>query len=212
MHHRARDLTGQKLGYLTAMRYAGSENGRRSMWEVRCACGATKLMQASEFVKQQKRGIVASCGCMKRATIGARNTSHGMSAHPAYAVWRSMVDRCHLSTHQAYHNYGARGISVCERWRESFENFWADMGPTYLTGKWIERKKNDLGYSPENCRWQSARRQANNKRTSRMIDTPAGRITVAMAARRYGVLVGTLYYRLDHGWPVLKALNLSTTL
>lgn len=211
MHHRARDLTGQTLGYLTAMRYAGSANGRRSMWEVLCVCGKTKLMDASEFGKQQKRGIVASCGCMRKATIAARLTGHGMTSHPAYWVWRSMCDRCHLATHQAYHNYGARGIAVCERWRESFVSFWEDMGPTYATGKSIERKDNEQGYSPENCRWQSMRRQANNKRTSRLIDTPMGRITVSQAARRYGIYVGTLYYRLDHGWPVLKALNLSTT-
>ena len=133
MHHRARDLTGEKLGYLTAIRYIGSDQ-KKSIWEVKCECGTLKPMQAQEFVKQQKKGIVASCGCMRRATIGRRNTTHGMSGHPAFAVWRSMNDRCHLASHQAYHNYGARGIAVCERWRESFENFWADMGPTYRTG------------------------------------------------------------------------------
>lgn len=168
-------------------------------------------MQASEFTKQQKRGIVASCGCMRRATQAARRTTHGMSHHPAFAVWRSMNDRCHLPTHQAYHNYGARGITVCKRWRESFENFWADMGPNYQTGLTLERRKNDKGYSPANCIWRTRRRQANNKRTSLMIDTPLGRISAAQAARRYGIGLSTLYWRLHAGWPPARALNLSTT-
>lgn len=211
MHHRARDLTGQKLGYLTATRYAGAPTGRRSMWEVKCQCGKVKLMEASEFCKQQKRGILASCGCMKRASIGQRNTKHGMSAHPAYAVWRSMLDRCALPTHQAYHNYGARGIVVCKRWRESFDNFWADMGPAYQHGLTLERRNNNRGYSPANCKWATRRRQANNRRTSALLDTPAGRITVSQAARRYGLGRSTLAYRLAAGWGVPRALGLSST-
>jgi len=211
MHHRARDLTGQKCGYLEAIRYIGSENGCRSMWEVRCQCGTTKTMQASEFLKQQKRGIIASCGCMRRATIGKRLTTHGMSSHPAFAVWRSMIDRCHLPTHQAYHNYGARGIAVCARWRKSFENFWADMGPAYQTGLTLERRENDKGYSAANCKWATRRRQSNNKRTSVFIETPLGRMTVSQAARRYGIGRSTLNWRLSNGWGPARALNLSTT-
>lgn len=210
MHHRARDLTGQTLGYLTAIRYIGSENGRRSIWEVRCSCGVTKPMQASEFLKQQKRGIVASCGCMRLATMAARHTTHGMSRHPAFAVWRSMCGRCHLPTHQAYKNYGARGIAVCERWRESFGAFWADMGPTYQAGRCIERVENSQGYSPANCRWGTWRRQANNRRSNVLIETPLGKITISQAARRYGIGRSTLDWRIKNGWPAAKALGLST--
>lgn len=209
MHHRAKDLTGQQLGYLTAIRYAGA-NGKKSLWEMKCQCGRVKLMEASEFVKQQKREVLASCGCMKKVTLSAQRTTHGMSRHPAFAVWRSMIDRCHLPTHQAYHNYGARGIAVCKRWRDSFENFWADLGPTYRVGETLERRNNSRGYTPTNCRWASRRRQANNTRRSRLIDTPLGRITVTMAARRYGIGRSTLNWRLTNGWSVARALNLST--
>lgn len=210
MHHRAKDLTGQTLGYLTAIRYSGSD-GRRSMWEILCVCGQTKLMDASEFTKQQKKGIQASCGCMRRASISSKNTKHGMSRHPAYAVWRSMLDRCRLPSHKVWERYGGRGIKVCTSWQRSFDAFWTDMGPTYLRGLTLERTNNSKGYSPANCVWASRKQQAANTRATTFLNTPAGRLCVSHAADLYGVKRTTLQYRLRHGWPVLRALNLSTT-
>lgn len=158
-------------------------------------------MQAVEIVKQQKRRVLASCGCMRRASIAARKTTHGMSGHKAFAVWRSMLDRCALPTHQAWHNYGGRGISVCKEWRGSFAAFWADMGPTYREGLTLERRDNSAGYSPENCVWATRKRQARNKRPNVLINTPWGRITVAEAADRSGLNRTTLYYRVNNGVP-----------
>ena len=198
MHHRARDLSGQKLGYLTVLSYRGSD-GKKSLWELQCVCGARKLMQGAEISKQQKRGIVASCGCKRRETIGARRRVHGMSRHKAFAVWRSMLDRCRLPSHQAWQHYGGRGVSVCERWQCSFSTFWADMGPTYQEGLTLERVDNMSGYSPENCRWASRKRQARNRRSNSLVDTPWGLITVAEAAERSGIGRSTLYYRVGIG-------------
>ena len=195
MHHRAKDITGLTVGFLTAIKYHGS-NGKASLWEMHCVCGATVLRCASEMQKQKKRGIQASCGCKRKETIGRRKTSHGMSAHPAYAVWRSMNDRCRLPTHQAWRNYGGRGIQVCARWRESFEAFWADMGPTYKRGLSIDRIDNDAGYSPENCRWAGFVTQANNRRGNVRLKNG---LTAAELARETGVKPSTMYYRLKTG-------------
>src|SRR5262249_40557060 len=117
-----------------------------------------------------------------------------------YWLWRSMQDRCRLPTHQAWKNYGARGITVCARW-DSFENFWADTRPTYQPGLTIERRNNSAGYSPENCYWATWKAQSNNKRTNRRIQTPEGEMTVAEAAECLGLGAGMLYDRLNRGWP-----------
>lgn len=196
MHHRARDLRGRRFGRLEAIRYAGSD-GRKSKWLCRCDCGTEREFVASELAK----GRTNSCGCLRRELASDRHRTHGMTSHPAFAVWRSMIDRCTLPTHQAWKNYGARGITVCVEWRDSFEAFWRDMGPTYQRGLTLDRRDNSKGYSPENCAWRTVKDQARNKRTNRTISTPWGEMTVAEAAERSGVGVTTLLYRLSRDVP-----------
>lgn len=158
-------------------------------------------MDPSEFRKQQRKGVIASCGCKRRESISRRKTSHGMSEHKAFAVWRSLIARCTNPKHRAWPNYGGRGVQVCERWLASFGNFWVDMGPTYREGLTIERLDNNAGYAPENCAWVTYSRQARNKRTNVMLKTPWGLLTVADAADRAGLNRSTVHYRVANGWP-----------
>lgn len=198
MHAKARDLTGMTVGYLTATRYLRGD-GRNSIWEAQCAaCGGTTEITASDFLKCEKRGVVASCGCMRRQTISSKNKRHGMSRHPAFAVWHSMKERCETPTYPAFKNYGARGIKVCERWSNSFEAFWTDMGSTYKQGLTLDRIDNDGDYTPDNCRWVDYTVQANNRRRNHMVGTE----TAAQFARRVGVKYTTILYRLFHGVPM----------
>ena len=139
---------------------------------------------------------------MRYRLIGLARTSHGMSHHQAFGVWHSMKQRCMDPNHQAYHNYGARGITVCDRWVDSFENFWADMGPTWEKGLDLDRIDNNAGYSPENCHWTSRKRNCRNKRNTRMIETPYWQLPLSAAAELTGIGETSLLYRMDHGWPV----------
>jgi hypothetical protein len=165
VHHRAKDYAGQKFGYLTATQYAGS-NGRRALWMFQCQCGSSVVRTVIDTEKYAKRGGHPSCGCK----MGAKNQTHAMSKHPAYWVWRSMRDRCRLPSHQAWKNYGGRGVTVCARWDTSFEAFWGDMGPTYRSGLTLDRRDNDGPYTPENCRWVSMTAQAANRRGALPVD------------------------------------------
>ena len=193
-HHRVRDITGFRRGALTVLRYAGS-TGTKGIWAVQCDCGNVAYWDTRDIERNQ------SCGCKRSALISKASTKHGMSTHPAYWVWRSMVDRCTLPTHQSWHNYGARGITVCPQWVERFDNFWTDMGPTYATGLDLDRTDNNAGYSPGNCRWVTRATNANNRRTTVLIDTPAGRMSIAQAAQVAGIGVSTMHYRVQHEWP-----------
>jgi len=183
VHHRAKDYTGQTFGYLTGVRYQGT-NGRRSLWVFQCICGTEVTRVASGAEKWARRGGSSSCGCM----AAAANKTHGMTNHPAYWVWRSMRDRCRLPSHQAWRNYGARGIRVCPEWDASFAAFWRDMGPAYQSGLTLDRKDNDGDYTPKNCRWTSHTVQAGNRRGALSVDlTKAHNLT--------GVPKSTLLYR-----------------
>jgi len=196
-HHRSKDMTGFRVGYLMAKEYAGSD-GKKSLWRCLCDCGAEKTLPAVELTKMKKQGVVASCGCKRYQTVSQRRTTHGMSKHPAFAVWRSMLARCQRPSHFAWKNYGGRGITVCERW-QSFEAFWEDMGPSYRPGLSLERINNNGPYSPDNCRWATSEEQTRNQRRNRLIDTPRGRMTVAEAAREFGIGKTTLHYRIQRG-------------
>lgn len=190
LHWKNRNLAGLTFGALTALHPVGS-NGKKMSWAFSCQCGRITTKVGADVTKEAKRGGTPNCGCMSKQLMAAKNRTHGMTKHPAYWVWRSMQDRCRLPTHQAYHNYGARGIAVCAAWA-SFPQFWKDMGPTYLPGLTLEREDNNKGYSPENCSWATHKAQARNRRSSLAVDIPA-------LSARTGIPRSTLYYRLNRG-------------
>ena len=195
---RHKDITGLRVGYLQAGKRIGSD-GRRAVWEIVCDCGQLRSMKLQNCLKLVREGRPASCGCKKRELQRATRVTHGMSRHPAFAVWRAMLARCLRPTHRAWKSYGARGITVCERWQDLFENFWADMGPTYQSGLSLDRIDNNGPYAPDNCRWATRRAQARNTRSSRTVDSPLGRMLVCELAEATGIGQTTLLYRLARG-------------
>lgn len=186
LHWINRDLTGQIFGALTVVRPTKSD-GKKMRWLCRCQCGNEIERVGTELKKLR----YPNCGCLTKK-LQSRPKSHGMSQHPAYAVWRSMLDRCRLPTHQAYHNYGGRGIKVCKRWANSFEKFWEDMSPSYQPRLTLERRNNNRGYSPTNCYWTNYATQARNRRDSLPVD-------IRKAHELTGISRSTLYYRWYNG-------------
>lgn len=199
------DLTGKTFNYLQVLRQGLKRSGE-PYWLCRCECGSEKEVRASHL----KSGGTRSCGCKKGSIISAVQTKHGAcrngSSSSEYATWSDMRKRCSSETHQAYKDYGARGISVCERWSK-FENFLADMGPRPTPDHSIDRIENDKGYSPENCKWSTKEEQANNRRMTRKYTIQGRTMSLSGWAKEHGLNVFTVRSRLWLGWTIESALD-----
>ena len=128
------------------------------------------------------------------------NRTHGMSGTRIYTIWESMMARCTRPSHNRYANYGARGITVCPRWRR-FSGFYEDMGPTYRDDLTIERIDTNGPYSPENCRWATQKEQQRNRTNNLHVRGPWGDMTLGELSERTGISYWTLKSRRDRGWP-----------
>lgn len=196
----AKNLIGRKFGRLEVVGDAGIR-GRKHMWFCLCECGAERRVQGGSL----KSGETGSCGCLQRERSVSANTTHGMTDSPEYRSWCSMLTRCTNRASPNYHNYGGRGITVCERWY-NFKNFFSDMGHM-PAGQTLERINNEGPYCPENCRWASMAEQRRNKRTNRWITHDGQTLCLADWERRQGLVRGRLGRRLMAGWSPVRALG-----
>jgi len=191
----ALELTNQVFGKWTVLSPAPSVRGKhgklRRYWNVRCACGAAGVVGVNALTMGRSSQCVA-CG---RKASAAKHTRHGRSKTSQYAVWEGMIARCENPHHGSYHKYGGRGISVCAEWHD-FTKFLADMGPS--NGLTIERKDNDKGYSPENCRWATVLEQGRNTRRNVFLTHPADgrRLHHSGWAREFGIAPSSLQWAL----------------
>lgn len=191
-----KDLSGQLFGSLVVQRYLG-----RSRWECLCACGRTTIVKTGSL----PNGHTRSCGCK----IGIKhrgNPTHGLSRLPAYKRWAIMISRCYSPGDISFPRYGGRGITVCERWRHSVENFYADMGdPPPETS--LERIDNDAPYSPENCCWALRGQQARNRRSNHVLTYNDETHTIIEWAESMQLRPSCLYQRIRAGWSIERALT-----
>ncbi len=151
------DIRGQRFGRLVALSPAPNK-GAFTQWNCRCDCGN----EIVTYTNGLRSGHAKSCGCLQPETAAKTNLIHGQGGTPTYFSWQAMIGRCTNPKHIAYPWYGARGITVCKRWR-TFANFLADMGER-PKGTTLDRKDNEKGYEPGNCRWATRIQQDANRR------------------------------------------------
>lgn len=140
-----------------------NKSGAR-MWLSRCSCGKEFEVEGDAIL----RGNTKSCGCLHRKRTSEVHKTHGQSGSRIYKVWGSIKSRCSNPKNEEYHNYGGRGIRVCDDWNSNFESFYEwSLDNGYTECLTIDRIDNDKGYSPDNCRWTTTLEQGRNKRLSK---------------------------------------------
>lgn len=133
----------------------------------KCSCGSEFKSQCSSV----NRGSTHSCGCYQMKCRIERSTTHGLSHNKLYHTWCNIINRITNKKHKRFNDYGGRGITACDRWLHSFENFQDDMLPTWKEGLSIDRINNDGNYEPNNCRWTTRDIQQQNQRIIRSTNT-----------------------------------------
>ena len=188
-----------KFGEWTIIKLSRKDDHSFILWFAKCNCGTVREVREEALL----RGASRSCGCIAARKAKALFTKHSMSRTPTHQAWRAMRYRCTRPSHPSYHNYGGRGISVCQEWMESFMQFLSDMGekPKGLT---LERIDNNKGYYKENCKWATHREQCRNMRKSRIFEYKGERKTLAEWSEITGIHQGTLRNRIEKNWPIGK--------
>lgn len=173
------DLTGRVFGRLTVVAQGLSGRNRMPHWWCACACGSSaKLIRADHL----RSGNTTSCGCAARERV----TKHGLSSRPLYQTWLNARTRTTNPRSPHWPRYGGRGIRMCAEWRDSFEAFLRDMGPSYVPGLTLDRANVDGHYEPGNCRWITHAEQQRNRRDNVYVQTEAGVMLREDAIRQYG--------------------------
>ena len=164
------DLTGNKFGRLTVISFSHKGNRRRMYWNCICECGNKCIIERSHL----RSGHSKSCGCLSKELIGNLNKKTGLTNTRLFYAYHNMKNRCYRESNKMYKHYGERGIDVFNEWidkENGFEKFakWS-LENGYNENLTIDRKDNNKGYSPDNCRWVNKYVQANNKRNTHQID------------------------------------------
>lgn len=203
---RAPMTAGLRFERLVSIRFErrADDARRRPLWRFLCDCG-NEVVSAPDNVKT---GNTRSCGCLQRevsSRTGKLSLKHGMSRTGVYGIWGGMIDRCTNTVSKDYPNYGGRGITVCDRWRDP-ENFISDMGPRPPKAQ-IERVDNNGPYSPDNCIWASPKTQARNRRSTHFVRYNGQRMSLIEACDLAGTSYSAVKERLRMGWEEHRAIS-----
>lgn len=154
-------MLGKRYEKLIVDEFAYQKNAHY-YWKCLCDCGNHCFVPTHTLNSNRQK----SCGCLKNELAKQRATKHGGFGTPEYACWNSILSRTYWKSANSFQRYGARGIQVCDRWLK-FENFLEDMGKRPSKNHSIDRIDNDGNYEPANCRWATAKQQANNRSTNK---------------------------------------------
>lgn len=197
------DLTGQRFGRLVVIKEAGRSSDGHVRWLCKCDCGN---YTSTPSTKTLRNGTCRSCGCIERERPNKQ--THGKSNTKLFAVWNAMKQRCYNPNNRSYKNYGGRGITVCQEWKEDFQTFydWA-IANGYKKGLEIDRIDVNGNYEPDNCRWTTSKKNNNNRRNNVKIKIGREEHTVAEWSEITGIPRSTILERFRSGKPLEEILK-----
>ncbi len=169
------DLSGKRFGKVLVLTKNGCNKKGEALWLCRCACGNSTV----KTKKGLEKAINPNCGC-----VGYK---HGESYSKELQAWNNIKERCYNPLSVSYPHYGAKGITVCQRWFDSYDNFLADMGRSPSGEHSVDRINNNEGYSPLNCRWATRKEQARNRRNNIFVEFSGERLTLPDFCDRYNI-------------------------
>lgn len=193
------NLLGKRFGRLLVVSEAPKQ-GKHIKWNCLCDCGKIVVV----FGDNIRRGLTKSCGCLHSEITRQKNSTHKESKTRLYSIWISMKERCSNNANPDWKNYGGRGISVCDKWRNSYESFrdWSRLNG-YNDNLTIDRIDVNGNYTPENCRWATTKDQNRNKRSNVLYKGKC----ISVWCEKTGIDKRTVHRRINvYGWPVEKAL------
>lgn len=204
MNAKVIDMTGRRYASLVAIRQTGRSTSRDLNWLFVCDCG--NHFEANGY--SVRCGKIITCPTCSKERVRMASVKHGLSETVEFGIWTGIQTRCYNRRTKAFKDYGGRGIVVCDRWLESFDNFLADMGKRPSKHHSIDRKDNNGNYEPSNCWWATSKEQNGNKRNNVMVTING--ITKHMTdwIRDLGLNKNTVYSRIYFNkWPIEKALT-----
>ena len=190
-------MVGRKYGVLTDMSEIELRNKNgHILYNVKCDCGKEKQVLGASL----RSGASKSCNKCKTLT-----GSHGMWKSREFSIWGSMKDRCYNPNNLRYKNYGGRGIKVCDRWKNSFKNFYLDMGDS--VGLSIDRINVNGDYESSNCRWATSKTQARNRTNNKVYTYLEETLCMSEWCEKLNISTSTFNNRVLRGWSIEKIIN-----
>lgn len=201
---KSKNLTNQKFGRLLVVSKFGSKNNK-VYWNCICDCGNNVLVTTSNL----KCNKIKSCGCLKSEILTKRNIKHNQRNTKLYDIWKTIKQRCFNPNCNSYHNYGGRGITICENWKDNYNSFYQwSIENGYKEGLTIDRIDNNGNYEPSNCRWTTRLVQGNNTRTNKYITINNETKSLADWCRFYNISYFLVQQRINKSkWDIIKALT-----
>lgn len=209
LSRQAMNLTGQRYGQLVVLGPVGKAKSGSIVWLCQCDCGEQVEVKAQRI----RHDGVSSCGCHYAEQGRRKPVRHGMSDTSIYNTWIQLSVRCHSAESSNYENYGARGVSVCDEWRNSFEAFLDHVSqlPNYgAEGVTLDRIDNGGNYEPGNVRWATQKEQMRNTRRNRLLTHNGKTQCLAAWAEELGIRKNLIEVRLFRGWDAELALTATT--